>query len=390
MTNLASYAVHETIGRQFDETPSHNRSPFQRDRDRMIHSSSFRRLDGKTQVFVYHEGKNYRNRLTHSLEVSQIARTMSRTLGLNEDLVEAIALAHDIGHPPFGHAGERGLRNAMEKFGGFSHNSNSLKVTTLLENHYPRFIGLNLTFETLEGIAKHNGPLKGGFMKKSDELTDYIKDFDKKYDLKLKTYASLEAQLAAISDDVAYCNHDLDDGYRAGLFSIEELKSVPIIDKIIRNLHARYEEIDENMIIYGIVRQLIRLMVDDIVETTTANIEKSKIKTVDDVRNYGKTIVTFSKDMKKDIKELRKFLKVNLYNHHQVVRSDAKAQKIVEDIFEFLIKDYRLLPSFWCDKVQNPNNINELAGIVCDYIANLTDKMAVDEHQRLFNPDIKL
>ncbi len=390
MTDLAPYAVKETIGRQFEENPAHNRSPFQRDRDRMIHSSSFRRLDGKTQVFVYHEGKNYRTRLTHSLEVSQIARTMSRTLKLNEDLVEAIALAHDIGHPPFGHAGERGLRNAMANFGGFSHNSNSLKVTTKLETHYPRFIGLNLTFETLEGIAKHNGPLKGRLMKHSDELTDYIKAFDKKYNLRLKTQPSLEAQLAAISDDVAYCNHDLDDGYRAGLFTIEDLKSVPILDKIIRSLHARYENIDEHMIIYGIVRQLIRLMVDDIVTTATTNIEKSKVKTVDDVRNYGKLIITFSGDMQKEIKSLRKFLKANLYNHYQVVRADIKAQKMVEDIFKLLISDYRLLPTFWQSKIDNKKDINEIAITVGDYIASLTDKMAIEEHRKLFNPIVSL
>ena len=301
---LANYAItpQKSRGRLYPDFTNVIRSPFQRDRDRLIHSSAFRRLDGKTQVFAYHEGKNYRTRLTHSIEVAQITRTICKCLGLNEELGEAIALAHDLGHSPFGHAGERALQNSMKKFGGFDHNIQSLKIMTKLEIHYPEFEGLNLTWETLEGTVKHNGPIK----KVSNK---YLKEYNKKFNLDLANYPSLEGQVGAVADDIAYNNHDIDDGFRAGFFSIEKLRELPFIDEILVEFDKQNPYADDNLKIYAITRNTIAKMIFDVLKNSKDNIQKYNISDCDDARKQKKFMIDFSDEMKNNIKLLRQFLK---------------------------------------------------------------------------------
>ena len=300
----AKYAItpEKSRGRLYNDFINIIRSPFQRDRDRLIHSSAFRRLDGKTQVFAYHEGKNYRTRLTHSIEVAQITRTICKCLGLNEELGEAIALAHDLGHSPFGHAGERALQNSMKKFGGFDHNIQSLKIMTKLEIHYPEFEGLNLTWETLEGTVKHNGPIK----KISNK---YLKEYNKKFNLDLANYPSLEGQVGAVADDIAYNNHDIDDGFRAGFFSIEKLRELPFIDEILVEFDKQNPYADDNLKIYAITRNTIAKMIFDVLKNSKNNIQKYNISDCDDARKQKKFMIDFSDEMKNNIKLLRQFLK---------------------------------------------------------------------------------
>lgn len=381
MDHLATYASHaqNSKGRLYPDYTNIIRSPFQRDRDRLIHSSAFRRLDGKTQVFAYHEGKNYRTRLTHSIEVAQITRTICKNLQLNEELGEAIALAHDLGHAPFGHAGERALNNSMKKFGGFDHNVNSLKIMTQQENHYPEFEGLNLTWETLEGTIKHNGPIK----KISDE---FLKEFNKKFDLDLKHYSSLESQIASFADDIAYNNHDIDDGFRAGFFTIDDLRSLPFIADIIAKFEQDYPDANDNIKIYAITRQLIALMVFDLLENTKNNIKRFNIKTSDDVRIQPNFTADFSLEMHKKIALLRQFLKENFYTVTSVARMDMKSQKIVEELFSVFMNDYRLLPKEIRQKASANMPEKKLADIICTHIASMTDIMAIEEHRKLFDP----
>ena len=381
MDHLATYASHaqNSKGRLYPDYTNIIRSPFQRDRDRLIHSSAFRRLDGKTQVFAYHEGKNYRTRLTHSIEVAQITRTICKNLQLNEELGEAIALAHDLGHAPFGHAGERALNNSMKKFGGFDHNVNSLKIMTQQENHYPEFEGLNLTWETLEGTIKHNGPIK----KISDE---FLKEFNKKFDLDLKHYSSLESQIASFADDIAYNNHDIDDGFRAGFFTIDDLRSLPFIADIIAKFEQDYSDANDNIKIYAITRQLIALMVFDLLENTKNNIKRFNIKTSDDVRIQPNFTADFSLEMHKKIALLRQFLKENFYTVTSVARMDMKSQKIVEELFSVFMNDYRLLPKEIRQKASANMPEKKLADIICTHIASMTDIMAIEEHRKLFDP----
>lgn len=378
---LATYATsaEESRGRLYPDFTNIIRSPFQRDRDRLIHSSAFRKLDGKTQVFAYHEGKNYRTRLTHSIEVAQITRTLCKSLQLNEELGEAIALAHDLGHSPFGHAGERGLNNAMKKFGGFDHNINSLKIMTELETHYPEFPGLNLTWETLEGTLKHNGPIK--------KNNKFLQDFNKHFDLDLKHYPSAEAQVAAIADDIAYNNHDIDDGFNAGFFTLEQLRELPFIGKILDELAQNHPNADNNIKIYAITRNLIAQMVFDVINNTKENIKKFNIKTPNDIRIQKQFIVDFSSSMKNKIKELRIFLKKHFYTNTSVARMDMKSTKIVEDLFSIFFSNWQLLPPQERKKVETSSTEKELADIICTYIAGLTDIGAIEEHQKLF--DIK-
>lgn len=381
MDRLATYASHaqNSKGRLYPDYTNIIRSPFQRDRDRLIHSSAFRRLDGKTQVFAYHEGKNYRTRLTHSIEVAQITRTICKNLQLNEELGEAIALAHDLGHAPFGHAGERALNNSMKKFGGFDHNVNSLKIMTEQEIHYPEFEGLNLTWETLEGTIKHNGPIK----KTSDE---FLKKFNKKFDLDLKHYSSLESQIASFADDIAYNNHDIDDGFRAGFFTIDDLRSLPFISDIISKFEQNYPDSNDNIKIYAITRQLIALMVFDLLENTKNNIKRFNIKTSDDVRIQPNFTADFSLEMHKKIALLRQFLKENFYTVTSVARMDMKSQKIVEELFSVFMNDYRLLPKEIRQKISSNTSDKKLADIICTHIASMTDIMAIEEHRKLFDP----
>lgn len=377
---LATYATHPAAsrGRLYPDFSDGFRSPFQRDRDRLVHSSAFRRLDGKTQVFAYHEGKNYRTRLTHSIEVAQITRTLCNCLNLNENLGEAIALAHDLGHPPFGHAGERGLDNAMRKFGGFDHNVNSLKIMTKLEVHYPDFEGLNLSWETLEGTVKHNGPIKR-------PRNAYLKEFNRRFDLDLKHFSSLESQVASFADDIAYNNHDIDDGFRAGFFTIEQLCELPFIAEIIHDFDRNHPGADGNIRIYAVTRTLIARMINDLLDTTRENLLKANIETSDDIRRNKQFTAGFSAAMTADLALLRKFLKTHFYTTTSIARMDMKSQKIVEQLFELFMTDYKLLPMELRRKLPPSPSDEELAGAVCAYIAGMTDMAAVEEHRKLFD-----
>lgn len=378
--NLANYAVHneESKGRLYPDYDNINRSEFQRDRDRIIHSSAFRRLEGKTQVFAYHEGRNYRTRLTHSIEVAQITRTICKSLGLNEELGEAIALAHDIGHAPFGHAGERGLNYCMKNFGGFDHNINSLKIMTEIETHYPGFKGLNLTWETLEGTVKHNGPVK-------KVTSDWLKNLDKKFPMDLKNYPSLEAQVASFADDIAYNNHDIDDGFRAGFFSIKQLCEIDFVDRIISKFDDENKNCADELRIYAITRSLISEMVFDLLDTTRENLRKNKIQTLNDVRKQKSFTVDFSVQMHEKIAELHKFLIKNFYTHSNIARMDMKSQKIVEDLFGAFMDNTKMLPLDLRKTVDKISSEKEKADVICTYIANMTDAFATEEHQKLFN-----
>ena len=377
---LAPYAVknEDSKGRLYPDYPNIIRSDFQRDRDRLIHSAAFRRLEGKTQVFAYHEGRNYRTRLTHSIEVAQITRTLCKDLNLNEELGEAIALAHDLGHAPFGHAGERGLNHCMAKFGGFDHNVNSLKLMTETETHYPSFRGLNLTWETLEGTVKHNGPIK----KVSNK---FLKEFDKKFPLDLKNYPSLEAQTASFADDIAYNNHDIDDGFRAGFFTIEDLCELEFVHKIIQDFDKKNPSADNGLRIYAITRALIGAMVFDLLKTTKGNITQNHIKTTDDIRKAKKFTAGFSEEMQNQIADLHAFLTKHFYTHSNIARMDAKSQKIVEDLFSAFMGDCRLLPMDLRQEIDCCSSEADKADKICTYIANMTDAFAVEEHQKMFN-----
>lgn len=377
---LAPYAVknEDSKGRLYPDYPNIIRSDFQRDRDRLIHSAAFRRLEGKTQVFAYHEGRNYRTRLTHSIEVAQITRTLCKNLNLNEELGEAIALAHDLGHAPFGHAGERGLNHCMKKFGGFDHNVNSLKLMTETETHYPSFQGLNLTWETLEGTVKHNGPIK----KVSNK---FLKEFDKKFPLDLKNYPSLEAQTASFADDIAYNNHDIDDGFRAGFFTIEDLCELDFVRKIIYDFDKQNPSADNGLRIYAVTRALIGAMVFDLLKTTKENISQNHIETTEDIRKAKKFTAGFSEEMESKIADLRTFLTKHFYTHSNIARMDAKSQKIVEDLFSAFMEDCRLLPMDLRQEIDFCSTIADKADKICTYIANMTDAFAVEEHQKMFN-----
>lgn len=380
---LAVYATkpENSRGRLYPDFANTNRSPFQRDRDRLIHSASFRRLDGKTQVFAYHEGRNYRTRLTHSIEVSQITRTLCKSLGLNEELGEAVALAHDLGHSPFGHAGERALQNSMARFGGFDHNINSLKIMTKLEVRYPEFPGLNLTWETIEATVKHNGPIK-------KISSAYLKDFNKKFDLDLKNFPSLEGQVGGIADDIAYNNHDIDDGFRAGFFTIKQLRALSFIDEIVTAFLKKYPNAADNdsLIIYGITRSMIARMIFDVMENTAANLRARGIDTPDAARRQKSFTVDFSAQMKKELKELRTFLKEYFYTATPIARMDMKSQRLVEELFALFMDNPKLLPMEQRGLLSPQSTDAETAEIVCDYIANMTDIMAIEEHRKLFDP----
>ncbi|MCC6468207.1 MAG: deoxyguanosinetriphosphate triphosphohydrolase, partial [Alphaproteobacteria bacterium] len=328
LLNLAVYAcrAEQSRGRRHPEPESRMRSAFQRDRDRIIHSAAFRRLKYKTQVFVYHEGDYYRTRLTHSLEVAQIARTVSRALGLDEDLAEALALAHDLGHTPFGHSGEDALDAAMKSYGGFDHNDQTLRVLTLLEKRYAEFDGLNLTWETLEGVVKHNGPLKAP--------PPSIKDYVRTHDLELGTWPGAEAQVAALADDIAYNNHDIDDGLRAGLFDVADLKDVPLVGPVFADLAKRWPGLERGRLIHEAVRALIGLMVEDMLAETWRRLIAEKPQSADEVRRLDGPVVAFSETMRANDKALKRFLFERMYRHYRVNRMTSKARRVVRDLFE--------------------------------------------------------
>lgn len=377
-SNLAPYSCHltESRGRLYKEEESKSRSPFQRDRDRIIHSTAFRRLEYKTQVFVNHEGDHYRTRLTHSLEVSQLARSMCRSLQLNEDLAETLALAHDLGHTPFGHAGEDALSESMKTFGGFDHNAHTIKILTSLERRYAEFDGLNLTWETLEGVAKHNGPVK----KPPRELAEY----NKRHNLELGSYASGEAQVASLADDIAYNNHDIDDGLRAGLLSIKQFEEVEPVARIFHEVKKKYPDIDDTRWTHEVTRRLINRMVTDLITQTKQNIKSAKIKTVDDIRSLGKQLVCFSPEMTKTNNLLQDFLMKNMYRHYKVNRMASKAGRVVKDLFEFFLSEPECLPDDW-RKLTDKAGTKKTAAVVADFIAGMTDRFALDEYRRVFD-----
>jgi dGTPase len=373
----------ESRGRLFAEPESASRTAFQRDRDRIIHATAFRRLKQKTQVFVAHEGDTYRTRLTHSLEVAQIARSIARTLRLDEDLAEALALAHDLGHPPFGHAGETALDQCMAKFGGFDHNVQTLRVLTSLERRYPAFDGLNLSWETLEGVVKHNGPLIGRGRSR-DDVAAGILSYDSIHSLDLGTFAGPEAQVAALADDIAYNNHDIDDGLAAGLFEIEEIKGLPLVGDVFRQVETDWPGLDRGRLIAEAVRRLIGIWVTDLVQETSRAIDVHRPQTADDVRGLGVPLVAFSAAMREEEQVLRKFLFERMYRHWKVNRMMSQARRVVKELFELFLTEPNTLPPSWRE-LSGDSGSPETARVVCDYIASMTDTFALEEHRKLFN-----
>ena len=381
---LAPYACRpeESRGRLHPEEESASRSVFQRDRDRIIHSTAFRRLQYKTQVFVVHEGDHYRTRLTHSLEVAQIARSISRALGLNEDLAEALALAHDLGHTPFGHAGEDALAAAMERFGGFGHNDQTLRILTRLERRYAGFDGLNLTWETLEGTVKHNGPLVGRAAAK--QLPSTIAEYVARHDLELATWPGAEAQVAALSDDIAYDNHDIDDGLRAGLFALRDIAEVPLIGPVLRDVGKLHPGLEEPRLVHEAIRRLIDRMASDLIAESRRRLADARVKSAADIRALGAPVVAFSDAMTQQAKGLRDFLFERMYRHYRVNRMASKARRIVQELFRLLLAEPQCLPTEWRQQADGPDNPGT-ARVVADYIAGMTDRYALDEHYRLFD-----
>ena len=385
---LAAYAVdeRESRGRLIQEAPSPTRSAYARDRDRILHSTAFRRLNYKTQVFVYHEGDHYRSRLTHSLEVAQIARSLARSLQVDEDLTEALALAHDLGHPPFGHAGERALDAATQSAGGFDHNAQSLRVVTALEKKYASFDGLNLTWETLEGLVKHNGPLTGEGASAPEPVLAYCAS----HDLDLGTFASVEAQVAALADDIAYNNHDVDDGYRAGCFTFADLYEVPITARLLADVDAAYPRAEEARRLYEVNRRLITAMVNDAIAESRARLDALRPESADDVRQAGRTVVAFSAGMQTELNALRSFLFTRVYRHPHVMRVMVAAEAVVADLFHRYANDMDALPPEWSEQAP-AHDAPAYARHVADFIAGMTDRYAFAEHRRLFDatPDMR-
>ena len=383
-------------GRLFAEPPSKTRSPFRRDCDRVIHSTAFRRLKYKTQVFVFHEGDHYRTRLTHSLEVAQIARALARQLGLDEDLTEALALAHDLGHPPFGHAGERALDACMQVHGGFDHNAQTLRVVTSLEHRYPEFDGLNLTWETLEGIVKHNGPLAERNGAAAGRYRDHgipsgISDYTRTYDLELWSFASLEAQVAAIADDIAYDAHDIDDGLRAGLFTVDDLKIMPLTAAIIADIAGHYPDLDDDRRGAELVRELISYLIGAVVSESRSRLQAAKLNSVDDVRNHGEVLIAFSPGAAQAEAEIKSFLKQRMYRHPRVMHVMGDAEQILFDLFARYQKVPGDLPPEWLPSGAEAETETERARRIGNFIAGMTDRFALTEHQRLFDstPDLR-
>ena len=371
---LKPYAVKSinSKGRIYKEPDNSIRSPYQRDRDRIIHSSSFRRLKHKTQVFVNTEGDHYRTRLTHSMEVSQIARTLARSLGLNEDLSETLSLSHDLGHTPFGHAGEEVLSYCMKRYGGFDHNIQTLRIVTLIENKYYQFCGLNLTIETLDGLIKHNGPVRN-----IDPYKKILKKnlFNNK--IIFNTYPSLEAQVAAISDDIAYNNHDLEDGLRAGLFTIQKFGSIPFISKLVNKHVKNMKNFRREIIINQIVRDLINLMVVDVIKTSNKNLKKSNPQTINDIYKQDRLIVDFSNKMKMIDRQIKDFLRFNMYSHKKVIINTNRGKKIIEDLFKYLLNNHKKYISDELFKYEKKERV------IADFIAGMTDRYAINLHKKI-------
>ncbi|WP_226781117.1 deoxyguanosinetriphosphate triphosphohydrolase [Oceaniglobus trochenteri] len=366
----------ETRGRLYAEEESTFRSCFQRDRDRIIHASAFRRLKHKTQVFIEHEGDYFRTRLTHSIEVAQVARTISGVLGLNAELTEAIALAHDLGHPPFGHTGEDALQALMAPYGGFDHNAQTLKIVTSLERHYADFDGLNLTWETLEGIAKHNGPVTG-------DIPFALADYNARHDLELHTFAGAEAQVAALADDIAYNNHDLHDGLRAELFDTDELAQMPLLDVCFAKVDALYPGLNYYKRRHEALRRFFGLLVEDVIAQARERLARLAPKSAQDVREAGQGMIRFSDPVWRDLQVIRDFLFHRMYRAPKVVEMRAQVTAMIEDLFPLFMADPSQLPKQWRKDVAEVRSETELARIVADYIAGMTDRFAIQEHGRL-------
>ena len=368
-------------GRLVAEPPSRTRSPFRRDCDRVIHSTAFRRLKHKTQVFVFHEGDHYRTRLTHSLEVAQIARALARQLGLDEDLTETLALAHDLGHPPFGHAGERALNRCMEAHGGFDHNAQTLRIVTTFEQRYPDFDGLNLTWESLEGIVKHNGPLH-------EAIPSGIAEFNARFDLELWSYASLEAQIAALSDDIAYDAHDIDDGLRAGLFTVDDLREVPLLEAMIGDIDRHYPGLVDLRRGAELVRELISYLIAAVAAESQRRIERAQPMSPRDVRRHAGPLVAFPADVAEHEATIKRFLWQRMYRHERVMRVMRDAERIVADLFGRYQADPASLPAGW---LEGCDSEGDRARRIGHFIAGMTDRFALTEHHRLFDstPDLR-
>jgi dGTPase len=378
MQKLAPYSAHSehSKGRQYAEDSPTYRSEYQRDRDRIVHSTAFRRLEYKTQVFVNHEGDLFRTRLTHSIEVAQIARSIARELDLNEDLTEAISLAHDLGHTPFGHSGQDTLNACMKDYGGFEHNLQSLRVVDILEQRYAEFPGINLTFETREGILKHCA------VKKAKELGDVGLRFVE------GRQAGLEAQLANLADSIAYNNHDVDDGLRGGLITVDQLRQTKLFSKHCETVSKIYPQLDDRRMINETVRRMINHLVVDLIETSTSRLHDSGVRNIDEVRNYNEPLLMHSDEVAKDSLELKQFLRQNLYQHYRVLRMSKKADRVISKMFHAFMDDYRILPTQYhgMSAEMASRSDSGLARVVADYIAGMTDRYAINEYRRLFEP----
>ena len=385
---LERYACHgpASRGRLLDEREHQSitsRTPFQRDRDRIIHSGAFRRLKHKTQVFVYHEGDYFRTRLTHSLEVAQIARSIARALGLNDDLAEAVALAHDLGHTPFGHAGEEALNRLMQEHGGFDHNEQTVRVLTKLEQRYASFNGLNLSWETLEGVVKHNGAIHN-----RSKIFPAIAEIDAKLDLKLELHPSAEAQLANLADDIAYLSHDFDDALRAGLFGIDDIRQLPQVGAALVEIEANHGPLDLGRMAHELVRRLISVFVEDMLAVSNANLASLGATHPDDIRQHATPVICFSANMAADLETLREYLFKNMWRHYKVNRMTSKAKRVITDLFCLFISEPNTLPSDWQfheEQALRDMTKTDRARIIADYIASMTDRYAIIEHERLFD-----
>jgi dGTPase len=368
-------------GRLYPEEESAFRSCFQRDRDRIIHASAFRRLKHKTQVFIEHEGDYFRTRLTHSIEVGQVARTIAKVLGLDLELTEAVALAHDLGHTPFGHTGEDALNALMQPYGGFDHNAQAIRIVTSLERHYADFDGLNLTWETLEGIAKHNGPV-------GEPVHYNLADYNSRHDLELHTHASAEAQVAALSDDIAYNHHDLHDGLRAELFSTDELAELPIVSDCFSEVDRIYPGLNYYRRRHEALRRFFGILVSDVITVTQKNLKDLNPQTPADIRHAGRMMVQFSPGLWSDLKLIREFLFHRMYRAPDVVKMREQVTQVINTLFPLFMSDPSALPKQWRKDVAEVQSDTELARIVADYIAGMTDRFALQEHARLTGSDV--
>lgn len=379
MNTLAPYASHDNLsrGRRHQEPAPNNRSEFQRDRDRIVHSAAFRRLEYKTQVFVNHEGDMFRTRLTHSLEVAQIGRSVARALYANEELTEAISLAHDLGHTPFGHAGQDALNECMKDYGGFEHNMQSLRIVDHLEEKYAEFDGLNLTFETREGILKHCS------VKKAAELGDVGERFIN------KMQSGLEAQIANIADEIAYNNHDVDDGLRAGLLDVDQMREVDLFNQHFEEVMQQYPQIDQRRATHEIIRRMINCQITDLLDASNARIRQHNPSSREDIQKLPEPIAAYSDSLREKTLQLKRFLRQNLYQHYRVHRMSMKAQKVISSLFEAFINDIKMLPAHTFENARSAEHQQGDSGratVIADYIAGMTDRYAIMEYERIINP----